>query len=131
MGLIKFTKVPQLMILYPFYRQLVPVITTCKIFLLILKQFTTNEYTVKDSVSFLEEILHQDPTLFMTHLSLLIFSYCLQIYPWMKRLIFVLIWFSIKRRKTCLSGISSNYLPFLLSHIVFFLMMFIINKLMT
>ena len=37
----------------------------------------------------------------------------------MKRLIFVLIWFSIKRRKlkACLSDILNNYLHFLLSHL--------------
>ena len=53
---------------------------------------------------------------------LLILSHCSQIYPWMKRLIFVLIRFSIKRRKlkACLSDISNNYLHFLLSHLIFF-----------
>ena len=41
----------------------------------------------------------------------------------MKRLIFVLIWFSIKKRKlkVCLSDILNNYLHFLLSHLCFLL----------
>ena len=81
------------------------------------------------------DFLFTDLSLTKTHIYLwhpLIFIHCLQIYLWMKRLIFELIWFSIKRRKlkACLSDILNNYLHFLLSHLVFFLMMFIINRLM-
>ena len=62
---------------------------------------------------------------------LLIFTPCLQICPWRKRLIFVLIWFFIKTKKlkVYLSNILNNYLHFLLSHLAFFLMMFNINNL--
>ena len=69
-------------------------------------------------------------TKFLGHLS--IFSYCLQIYPWIKQLIFAFIQSSIRRRKlkTCFRNISNNYLHFLLSHLIFLLMMFIINTLM-
>ena len=48
-----------------FCLQLVLVITTLQNFVPILKQFTINEYTVKDSFSFSKEIVDQDPNLFM------------------------------------------------------------------
>ena len=48
-----------------FCLQLVLVITTLQNFVPILKQFTINEYTVKDSFSFSKEIIDQDPNLFM------------------------------------------------------------------
>ena len=100
-----------------------------KFFVPILKQFTINEYTVKDSFSFCKEILDQDPNLCITSFDI---QSLLTNIPLDERLIFVLIWFSIKRRmlNACLSDISNNYLHFLLSYLVFFLMMFIINRLM-
>ena len=78
-------------------------------FVPIIKQFTIKEYTVKDSFSFCKEILDQDPNLFMASFDILMFIL------WMKQLMFVLIWFSIKRRKLkeCLRDISDYYLHFL------------------
>ena len=47
-------------------QQLVIVIITLQnFFVAILKQFTINEYTVKDSFPFCKEILDQDPNLFI------------------------------------------------------------------
>ena len=45
-----------------------------KFFVPLLKQYTINEYTVKDSFSFCKEIVNQDPQLFMA------FSHCLLIF---------------------------------------------------
>ena len=113
-----------------FDQQLVLVTTTLQIFLYqYLNSLLLMNTTSKIFFHFVKKFL----TKTQIHLwDLLTFSHCSQIYPWMKRLIFVLIWFSIKRRKlkACLSEISNNYLQFLLSHLVFFLMMFIINRLM-
>ena len=52
------------------FRPLLSAIGACKcklatFFLLILKQFTTNEYTVKGFFSFCKEILDQDPNKYM------------------------------------------------------------------
>ena len=95
----------------PPFRTILSAIGACnynlaKSFVPILKQFTINEYTVKDSFSFYKDILDQDSNLLMASF---------KIYPWMKRLIFELIWFFVKRRKlkACLSNISNNYLHFL------------------
>ena len=54
----------------PSFRPILSAIGTCnynlaKFFVPILKQFTINKYTVKDSFSFCKEILDQDPNLFM------------------------------------------------------------------
>ena len=132
MDFAKFTKVPQFMILYLlfdlFYQQLVLATTTFKIFLYqYLNSLLSMNTLSKIIFHFLKKLLTK---IYLWHP--LIFIHCSQIYLWMKRLIFVLIWFSIKRRKlkACLSDILNNYLHFLLSHLVFFLMMFIINRLM-
>ena len=54
----------------PPFRPILSAIRTCaynlaKFFVPILKDFTINEYTVKDSFSFAEEIIEQDSKLFM------------------------------------------------------------------
>ena len=54
----------------PSFQPILSAIGTCnynllKSFVPILKQFTINEYTVKDSFPFCKEILYQDPNLFM------------------------------------------------------------------
>ena len=56
--------------LVPTFRPILSAIGTCnyslaKYFIPILKQFTINEYTFKDSFSFCKEIIDQDPNLFM------------------------------------------------------------------
>ena len=132
--LVKFIKVPQLIILYLlfdlFYQQLVLVTTTLQNF---LYQYLNRLLLM----NILSKIIFRFAKKFLTKTQicswhLLIFIHCSLIYPWMKQLIFVLIWFSTKRKKlkACLSDISNNYLHFLLSHLVFFLVMFIINRLM-
>ena len=95
----------------------------CKILILystlIFKQFTTNEYIIKDSSSFSKEIFDQDPNLFMASFN--IQSLFTNI-PFDEKLIFLLILFSIRRGKlkARLSDISNNYLHFMLSHLFSF-----------
>ena len=113
-----------------FYQQLVLVTTTLQNF---LYQYLNSLLLMNTLSNFLFYFVKKFLTKTQTYLwHLLIFSHCSQIYPWIKWLIFVLIWFSIKRRKlkACLSDISNNYLHFLLSHLVFFLMVFVITRLM-
>ena len=54
----------------PPFRPILSAIGNCsyniaKFFVPILKQFTINEYTVKDSFSFCKEIIDQNPNLYM------------------------------------------------------------------
>ena len=126
--------IPQLMILYLlvdlFYQQLVLVTTTLQNFLYqYLNSLLLMNTMSKIIFHFVKKLLTKTQ-IYLQHP--LIFSHCLRIYRRMKQLIFLLTWFSIKRRKLkkCLSDILNNYLHFLLSHLVFFLMMFIINSLM-
>ena len=93
MDFVKFIKVPQLMILYLlldlFYQQLVLVTTTLRNF---LYQYL-NSFLLINTLS---KILFHFAKKFFTKAQiyvwyLLIFSHCSQRYPWMKRLIFVLI----------------------------------------
>ena len=130
----KFTNVPQLIIMYLvfdlFYQQLVLVTTTLQNCLYqYLNSLLLMNTLSKIIFNFVKELLTKIQ-IYLWHP--LIFCDCSRIYRWMKRLISVLIWFSIKRRKlkACLSNILNNYLHFLLSHLVFFLMMFTINRLM-
>ena len=72
----------------PPFRPIISAIGTCNYnlanyFVPILKRFTINKYTVKDSFSFCKEILDQEQ-IYLWHL--LIFSHCPQIYPWIKQL---------------------------------------------
>ena len=99
MDFAKFTKVPQFMILYLlfdlFYQQLVLATTTFKIFLYqYLNSLLSMNTLSKIIFHFLKKLLTK---IYLWHP--LIFIHCSQIYLWVKRLIFVLIWFSIKRRK--------------------------------
>ena len=123
---IKITKAPQLIILYLlfdlFYQQLVPVTTT----------FQNRLYLYLNSLllmNTLSKILFHFVKKFLTKYQIylwhiLVFSHCSQKYPWMKRLIFVLIWFSMLKRH------FKHLLTLSVKSSCFFLMMFIINRLM-
>ena len=123
---IKITKAPQLIILYLlfdlFYQQLVPVTTT----------FQNRLYLYLNSLllmNTLSKILFHFVKKFLTKYQIylwhiLVFSHCSQKYPWMKRLIFVLIWFSM------LKWHFKHLLTLSVKSSCFFLMMFIINRLM-
>ena len=116
--------IPQLMILYLlfdlFYQQLVLVTTTLQNFLYqYLNSLLLMNTLSKILFHFVKKLLTKTQ-IYLWHL--LIFSHYSRIYLWMKRLIFVLIWFSLKRRKlkACLSDILNNYVHFLLSHLASF-----------
>ena len=84
----------------PPFRPIPSAIRTCaynlaKFFVSILKEFTINEYTVKDSFSFADEIAEQDGSLYMVSFDVESLS---QIFPWTRLLKFAQIEFS-KRRK--------------------------------
>ena len=69
-GLCKFIKVQLITITYHHSVQFCLQMVICnynlaKFFVPILKQFTINEHTVKDSISFSKEIIDQSPNLFM------------------------------------------------------------------
>ena len=92
MDFVKFTKVPQLMLPYLlfdwFHQQLVLLTTALQIcFYQYLKSLLLMNTPSKIIFHFVKKLLTK--TKFLGHLS--IFSYCLQIYPWIKQLIFAFI----------------------------------------
>ena len=122
MDFVKFTKVLQLMIHYPsfnlFYQQLVQpwLYQGCtynpgKSFAPILKNSLLLMNTLsKIPFHFVKKFLTKIQ-IYLWHL--LIFSLCLQIYLWMKRLIFRLIWFFVKKKKV--EGMLKRHFKQLLS----------------
>lgn len=92
-----------------------------------LKQFTINEFTVKDSFSFCEEILDQNPNLFMASFDIQSLFTNIPLDETIDIQVDLVFRKKKRKLKACLSDISNKY--FLLSHRVFSLMIIVIKKL--
>ena len=100
-----------------------------KFFVPILKQFTINEYTVKDSFSFCKEIIDQNPNLYMASFDVQSLFTNIPLDETINICV-DMVYNKRKKAKGMLKRHFRQLLTYWLNHHVFFSMMFIISKLM-
>ena len=100
-----------------------------KFFVPILKQFTINEYTVKDSFSFCKEIIDQNPNLYMASFDVQSLFTNIPLDETINICV-DMVYNKRKKAKGMLKRHFRQLLTYRLNHHVFFSMMFIISKLM-